>query len=135
MRELVDGGTLEEWGAPSRDLAAERRAAHGVADALAAAHAAGMLHRDVKPANVLMIRTGYAKLADFGLAKPLRRTPADGAARHTRAGRRVGTGRTCRRSRPRAVARRAQRHVLVRLVLYELSAEPPAVRRPATSSS
>ncbi|MDN3354230.1 serine/threonine-protein kinase [Actinomadura sp. DC4] len=39
-----------------------------IADALAAAHAAGVLHRDVKPANILVNRYGGVALADFGLA-------------------------------------------------------------------
>jgi serine/threonine protein kinase/predicted negative regulator of RcsB-dependent stress response len=67
--ELVDGGSLEDWLAeadrrPDEILDAFVQAARG----LAAAHAVGIVHRDFKPANVLIGRDGRVRVADFGLA-------------------------------------------------------------------
>src|SRR5215471_55634 len=70
VMEFVDGATLKSWlrtEQPTLRQIAEVLV--GVADGLATAHAAGILHRDVKPENILVAKNGYAKLADFGLAK------------------------------------------------------------------
>jgi eukaryotic-like serine/threonine-protein kinase len=57
----------------------------GVLDGLASAHASGIVHRDVKPENVLVAADGRLKVADFGLARAL------SAAGHTRSGLLIGT--------------------------------------------
>lgn len=65
--ELVDGPTLGEHaraGAPPGELVA---LVEQVAEGLAAAHASGIVHRDVKPSNIL-VSAGRARLVDFGLA-------------------------------------------------------------------
>ncbi|MGH9385776.1 MAG: protein kinase domain-containing protein [Vicinamibacterales bacterium] len=70
VTELVDGGTLKDWAtAEKRTWRQIVELLVGVADGLAAAHAAGITHRDIKPTNILVARNGYAKLVDFGLAK------------------------------------------------------------------
>jgi serine/threonine protein kinase/tetratricopeptide (TPR) repeat protein len=70
VTELVDGGTLRDWvRAQKRGWSQIVELLEGVADGLAAAHEAGILHRDIKPTNILVAKNGYAKLADFGLAK------------------------------------------------------------------
>lgn len=69
VTEFVDGGTLADWSASTQR--AWRQVLDlliGVGDGLAAAHAAGILHRDIKPQNILVSTGGYAKLADFGVA-------------------------------------------------------------------
>jgi eukaryotic-like serine/threonine-protein kinase len=70
VTEYIDGGTLKDWA--RREKRTWRELVEllvGVADGLATAHAAAILHRDIKPDNILITQSGYAKLADFGLAK------------------------------------------------------------------
>ena len=70
VMELVEAPTLAELVLVEGPLASERVAEIGaqLAHALEAAHQAGIVHRDVKPDNVLVPQAGTAKLADFGVA-------------------------------------------------------------------
>jgi hypothetical protein len=67
---LCEGGSLTKWvkGEPRPSQEEVRDVGVRIADALAATHARGVLHRDVKPANILIDSYGHAGLADFGLA-------------------------------------------------------------------
>jgi len=76
VMELVDGVTLREWleqrpaGATVRPRAEVLPVMIAAGQGLAAAHAAGLTHRDFKPDNVLVGRDGRVRVLDFGLARP-----------------------------------------------------------------
>ena len=89
VMELVDGPSLASVLGGHRQLEIDEavRIADQVLQALGAAHRAGIVHRDVKPGNVLITSDGAAKLADFGIAKRL----DDLAAKVTATGQFIGT--------------------------------------------
>ncbi len=90
VMEFIEGGSLRELlrqhpqGLPLHEAL---RIIRQIAAGLEAAHASGVIHRDMKPENVLIGRDGMARVTDFGLALPLH----ESSARLTLTGTTVGT--------------------------------------------
>src|SRR5579863_609760 len=86
VMEYVEGGTLKDR--LKRPLSVAEAVDYMIqaAEGLACAHRNGIIHRDVKPANMLLRKDGYLLLSDFGIAKIL-----EGTTNLTRAGTGIGT--------------------------------------------
>jgi len=92
VMEFLEGDTLRraiEAGPLPSSKATE--IAIQVAAGLAAAHAAGLVHRDLKPDNIMITRSGQVKILDFGLAKQGRTTPGSTTTDLTDEGTVLGT--------------------------------------------
>nr|WP_053727092.1 serine/threonine protein kinase [Streptomyces sp. WM6378] len=92
VMELVDGPSLDDVLAERGPLDPREAAAIGakLMDALDAAHRAGVLHRDVKPGNVLLERGGRVVLTDFGIAS-METSGDEALAKLTQSGQIVGS--------------------------------------------
>lgn len=77
--DLVEGGSLEDVLRAGETLDPETARTYlmQVARGLRAGQQAGIVHRDVKPANILLGRDRHAMIADYGLAKPVQDSPSD----------------------------------------------------------
>jgi serine/threonine protein kinase len=86
VMEYVDGGTLKDRLKRSISVAESVDFVIQAAEGLGCAHGHGIVHRDVKPANMLVRKDGHLLLSDFGIAKIL-----EGTSNLTRAGTGIGT--------------------------------------------
>jgi len=131
VTEFVEGRTLRQQMTGLQKLPVVLDVVIQVAGALAAAHAAGIVHRDVKPENIMLRSDGYVKVLDFGLAKltepQFSGTEAPTIARvDTETGTVMGTARYMSPEQARGLKVDARSDVFsLGVVLYEIIAGQP----------
>ena len=84
VMELIDGITLKQYMQKKGNKLNWREALHFITQivkALGHAHSRGIIHRDIKPHNIMVLRDGSVKVADFGIARV-----ASGGAQHPDSG-------------------------------------------------
>ena len=120
VMQFVDGGTLAQRMSQAIPPEEGAHIAAQIARALDMAHSRGIIHRDVKPANVLMTREGHPLLSDFGIAKIAAETKL------TRTGTNMGTPiyMSPEQAQGRPVDHRADIYALG-VMLYEILAGVP----------
>ncbi len=131
VTEFIKGQTLRElMGSARMELPVALDVATQVASALAAAHASGIVHRDMKPENVMLRPDGLVKVLDFGLAK-LTESPTSGvdqegttlAREDTEVGMVMGTARYMSPEQARGLKVDARTDIFsLGVVLYEMLA-------------
>jgi eukaryotic-like serine/threonine-protein kinase len=86
VMELVEGSSLSAYLGQEMDPMRVAAIGRDLADALSYVHRRGIVHRDIKPGNILLDGEGRVRLADFGIARMLSET-----SRHTATGATIGT--------------------------------------------
>jgi predicted ATPase/serine/threonine protein kinase len=122
--EFVDGQPLTAFAGRPASIGLVGRIGMQLAQALATAHAAGIVHRDIKPENVLVRTDGYVKLLDFGLARllPAARASISGSTSDTGANVILGTPRYMSPEQARGESAGTASDVFsLGVVLYELA--------------
>ena len=126
VMEYVDGVTLRDIVHHDGPMP-PRRAIEVIADACQAlnfSHQHGIIHRDVKPANIMITKTGAVKVMDFGIARAI----AEGGSRVTQTSAVIGTAQYLSPEQARATPSTHAPTYSLGCVLYEvLTGEPPFV--------